>query len=114
MTPHDPDAYYYIADLYGAQDKIDEAINTLVYGLQQTDNDSALLFLLSYAYFVKGCKSQGLETLDHALDVDFEAYSDFLEFDRELLANDVEIMALIHQHSQNQDQTPKPSDDLPF
>ncbi len=114
MTPHDPDAYYYIADLYGAQDKIDEAINTLVYGLQQTDNDSALLFLLSYAYFVKGCKSQGLETLDRALDVDFEAYSDFLEFDRELLANDVEIMALIHQHSQNQDQTPKPSDDLPF
>ena len=108
MTPHDPDAYYYIADLYGAEDQVDEAINTLVYGLQQTDNDSALLYLLAYAYFVKGCRGQALETLDRALEADFEAYPDFIDFDRELLANDVDILTLIQQHSQshNSDTTP--------
>ena len=106
MTPNDPDAYYYIADLYGATDRIDEAVNTLVYGLQQTDNDSALLYLLAYAYVVKGCKGQALETLDRALEADFEAYPDFLEFDKELLANDLEIMDLIEQHKKNQQSNP--------
>jgi len=101
MTPNDADAYYYIADLYGAMDKVDEAINTLVYGLQQTENDSALLYLLAYAYFVKGCRGMGLESLDRALDADFESYPDFLDFDRELLGNDVEILALIQQHRQD-------------
>ena len=98
MTPHDADVYYYMADLYGEMQQVDEAINTLVFGLQQPDNDSALLYLLAYAYFVKGCQGMGLETLDQALEADFEAYPDFLEFDKELLANNMEIIELIEQH----------------
>ena len=113
QTPSDPDAYYYIADLYGEQDKIDEAINTLVYGLQQTDNDSALLYLLAYAYFVKNHRNLGLETLDRALAADFEAYPDFLEFDHEFLANDLEIMALIDQHRIIRDLNSNTNIDLP-
>ena len=97
-TPNDPDSYYYIADIYGEQDKIDEAINTLVFGLQQTNNDSALLYLLAYAYFVKGSTELALETLDLALDADFEAYPEFLEFDRELLVNNLAVIDLIEQH----------------
>ena len=102
QTPNDADAYYYIADLYGKQDKIDEAINTIKFGLLQTDNDSSLLYLLAYAYFVKGSRQEGLEALDQALDADFEVWPDFIEYDRELLANDVEIMELIEQHKRNQ------------
>lgn len=102
QTPNDADAYYYIADLYGEQDKVDDAINTIKFGLLQTDNDSALLYLLAYAYFVKGCHQEGLEALDHALDADFEAYHEFLEFDKELLANDLDVMELINQHKDNQ------------
>ena len=98
QTPDDADAYYYIADLYGEMDQIDEAINTIKFGLLQTDNDSALLYLLAYAYFVKGQHSRGMEALNQALDADFEAYPDFLEFDKELLANDTEILDLIAQH----------------
>ena len=79
-------------------DQIDEAINTIKFGLLQTDNDSALLYLLAYAYFVKGQHSRGMEALNQALDADFEAYPDFLEFDKELLANDTEILDLIAQH----------------
>ena len=108
-TPTDPDAYYYIADLYGQQDKIDEAINTIKFGLLQTDNDASLLYLLAYAYFVKGCHNQGLEALDQALDADFEVWPDFLEYDRELLANDNDILELIEQHKKNQETNPNPN-----
>ena len=106
MNPRDPDSYYYIADLYGEMDQIDEAINTLHYGLLQTDNAPILLYLLAYAYFVKGMRTQGLDALDHALDGDFESYIDFLEYDRDLLANDTEIIELIAQHKQNQQTNP--------
>ena len=102
MNPRDPDAYYYIADLYGEMDQIDEAINTIQYGLQQTDNSSNLLYLLAYAYFVKGQNNRGLEALDQALDADFELYPDFLEYDKDLLANDTQILELIEQHKKNQ------------
>ena len=105
MTPTDPDAYYYIADLYGQQDKIDEAINTIKFGLLQTDNESSLLYLLAYAYFVKGSHSQGLEALDQALSADFKLWPDFIEYDRELLANDTEILQLIERHKQDQQTT---------
>ena len=104
-TPNDADAYYYIADLYGQQDKIDEAINTIKFGLLQTDNDPSLLYLLAYAYFVKGSHSQGLEALDQALSADFELWPDFIEYDRELLANDTEILQLIERHKQDQQTT---------
>lgn len=105
MNPRDPDSYYYIADLYGEMDQVDEAINTLQYGLQQTDNAPILLYLLAYAYFLKGQRTEGLDTLDCALDADFESYIDFLEYDRDLLANDTEIIELIAQHKQNQETT---------
>ena len=105
-TPNDPDAYYYIADLYGQQDKIDDAINTIKFGLLQTDNDPSLLYLLAYAYFVKGQQQQGLDALDQALTADFEMWSDFIEYDHELLANDTEIMELIEQHRRIQNADP--------
>ena len=103
MNPRDPDSYYYIADLYGEMDQVDEAINTLQFGLIQTDNDSALLYLLAYAYFIKGNRSQGLETLNQALEADFDAWPDFLEYDKELLSNDVEIIDLIELHKKSHD-----------
>ena len=110
QTPGDADAYYYIADLYGQQDKIDEAINTIKFGLLQTDNDSSLLYLLAYAYFVKGSHQEGLEALDLALDADFEVWPEFLEYDKELLANDTDIIELIAQHKNNHGI--KPNDNL--
>ena len=106
QTPNDADAYYYIADLYGQQDKIDEAINTIKFGLLQTDNDSSLLYLLAYAYFVKGSRQEGLEALDQALTADFEVWPDFLEYDKELLANDTQILELIEQHKRDQNTNP--------
>lgn len=102
QTPTDADAYYYIADLYGEQDMIDEAINTIKFGLLQTENDVSLLYLLAYAHFVKGEHHEGLLALDHALSVDFELWPDFLEYDKELLANDVDILQLIEQHKKFQ------------
>ena len=102
-TPGDPDAYYYIADLYGQQDKIDDAINTIKFGLLQTDNDYTLLYLLAYAYFVKGSHNDGLDALDQALSADFEVWPEFIEYDRELLANDTEILQLIERHKKNQE-----------
>ena len=107
QTPNDADAYYYIADLYGQQDKIDEAINTIKFGLLQTDNDSSLLYLLAYAYFVKGSHQEGLEALDQALTADFTLWPDFIEYDRELLANDSDILQLIEQHKRDQETNPE-------
>ncbi|MCQ2304875.1 MAG: tetratricopeptide repeat protein [Bacteroidales bacterium] len=98
QSPSDPDSYYFIADLYGEQDRVDEAIDTLKQGLLNTDNDSNLLYLLAYAYFVKGDKTNGLSTLDLALTNDFEGYRDFVDYDKDLLGNDVDIIDLITQH----------------
>jgi hypothetical protein len=73
--------------------------------LLQTDNDPSLLYLLAYAYFVKGSHSEGLEALDQALAADFEMWPDFIEYDRELLANDTEILQLIERHKHDQQTT---------
>lgn len=101
MNPTDPDTYYYMADIYGEMDQVDEAINTLKYGLLQTDNSPNLLYLLAYAYFVKGNRQLGLETLDSALDADYLGWMDFLEFDKEMLGDDIDIINLIEQHGNN-------------
>ena len=39
-----------------------------------------------------------MEALNRALEADFEAWPDFIEYDKELLANDVDIIALIEEH----------------
>lgn len=98
QNPSDPDSYFYIADLYGELDKVDDAIETIKTGLTKTNNDPSLLYLLAYACFVKGDRQQGLSALDQALSDDFEGYKDFIEYDKELLGNDIDIIDLIAQH----------------
>ena len=49
QDPCDPDAYYYIADLYGQQDKIDEAINTIKFGLSRNRLGRLVLLNISRA-----------------------------------------------------------------
>ena len=97
-SPQDPDSYYYIAELYGEQDRVDEAIATLRQGLQNTENDPMLLYLLSYAYLIKGDRVKGLSTLDMALEADFEGYRDFVDYDKDFLSNDIDVIDLINQH----------------
>ena len=77
----------------------------------QTDNDASLLYLLAYAYFVKGSHDQGLEALDRALEADFDLWNDFLDYDRDLFANDIEIIELIERHKKNHEtDTPNEQD----
>lgn len=97
-SPADPDSYFYIADLYGEQDKIDDAIETIQTGLVKTNNDPSLIYLLAYAFFVKGDHQQGLNALDQALTADFDGYPDFIEYDKDMLGNDIDIIDLISQH----------------
>ena len=106
MNPQDPDSYYYIADIYGEKDQIDDAINTLKYGLLQTDNAPSLLYLLAYAYFVKGDRMHGLYTLDRALEADFDAWPDFIDYDHDLLLDDNDIVNLLEQHRIKHEQNP--------
>lgn len=109
QAPCDPDSYFYIADLYGELDKIDDAIETIKTGLAKTDNEPSLLYLLAYAYFVKGDHQQGLNALDQALTADFEGYKDFIEYDKELLGNDVDIIDMIAQHKAQHDNPSNPN-----
>lgn len=97
-TPNEPDCYFYLADIYCMQNKFDEAIKTLRSGLFSTFNHPSLLYLLAYVYFVKGTQQQGLDTLDQALSADFEGYKDFIEYDKELLGNNIDIIDLIAKH----------------
>ena len=109
LSPSDPDSYFYMADLYGEQDKVDEAIETIQYGLNKTNNAPSLLYLLAYAYFLKGEHQQGLSVLDQALTADFEGYKEFIEYDKELLGNDVDIIDLIAQHKTQHDNPTDPN-----
>ena len=65
-----------------------------------------MLYLLAYAYFVKGSRNEALEALDQALTADFDVWPDFLEYDKELLANDTQILELIEQHKREQNTNP--------
>ena len=47
-----------------------------------------------------------METLDSALEADFSFWSDFLEYDKELLSNDVDIIDLIERHKKNHETQP--------
>jgi len=107
MDPQDPNSYYYIADIYGQMNQIDEAINTLNYGLLQTNDDPMLLYLLAYAYFVKGNHADGLSTLDRALEADFDAWPDFIDYDKDLLLGDNDIVNLLEQHRIQHNQNPE-------
>ena len=49
-------------------------------------------------YFNKKFEYEGLGALDEALSADFDAWSEFLEFDKELLSNDMDIIELIARH----------------
>lgn len=109
QSPADPDSYFYMADLYGEQDKIDEAIETIQHGLNKTNNAPSLLYLLAYAFFLKGEHQQGLSVLDQALSADFEGYKEFIEYDKELLGNDVDIIDMIAQHKTQHDNPTDPN-----
>lgn len=100
QDPGDPDAYFFIADLYGELDHVDDAIAILRQGIQNTNSDPSLLYFLAYAYFVNEDNDNGLTALDLALEADFEGYHEFIEYDKELLGNNIDIIDMIASHKQ--------------
>ena len=76
--------------------RVDEAILYLKIGLERTDNEATLLYLLAYLYLERGDKQTSLGYLEEALKAYPEYYKDFIEYNPELITNDVDVMELIN------------------
>ena len=75
----------------------DEAICYLKLGLERTENDPTLLYLLAYLYLERSERSMAFAYLEEALEADPEYYKEFIEYNSEMITNDVEVMELIEK-----------------
>lgn len=98
--PNDPDLYFFLGDLLADMDRMDEGICYLKVGLERTNNDSLLLYLLAYLYLERGDKLVALGYLEEALKANPDYYKEFIEYNPELITNDIEVMELITRHCQ--------------
>ena len=95
--PNDPDLYFFLGDLLADIGRYDEAICYLKLGLERTENDPSLLYLLAYLYLERGERPSAFAYLDEALTADPDYYKDFIEYNPEMITNDVEVMERIQQ-----------------
>ena len=96
--PDDPDLYFFLGDLLADMNRVDEAICYLKIGLERTENEPTLLYLLAYLHLERGERVKALAYLEEALKVYPEYYKEFIEYNPELITNDVDVMELIHQY----------------
>ena len=93
--PKDPDLYFFLGDLLADMDRMDEAICYLNLGLQRTDNDSTLLYLLAYLHLERNERNLALHYLEDALKANPSYYKEFIEYNPELITQDLEVMEMI-------------------
>ena len=94
--PNDPDLYFFLGDLLADMGRFDEAICYLKLGLERTHNDATLLYLLAYLYLERNERTQALTYLEEALTAKPDYYKEFIEYNPEMISNDVEVMELIN------------------
>lgn len=95
--PNDPDLYFFLGDLLADMDRMDEGICYLKLGLERTNNDSLLLYLLAYLHLEKGDRVTALGYLDEALTANPDYAKEFIEYNPEMLTNDVEVMEMLEK-----------------
>ena len=93
--PNDPDLYFFLGDLLADMNRVDEAICYLKIGLERTDNEPTLLYLLAYLHLERGERVKALAYLEEALKAYPDYYKEFIEYNPELITNDIEVMELI-------------------
>ena len=102
--PKDPDLYFFLGDLLADMGRSDEAICYLHLGLQRTDNDPILLYLLSYIHLERNERLYALRYLEDALDADPSYASEFIEYNPEMITNDLEIMEMVSKKTEDRRQ----------
>lgn len=95
--PDDVDLYFCLGDLLADMDRYDEAIAYLHLGMQRTNNDPTLRYLLAFLHLERGERQLALFHLETALEADPDYYKEFIEFNPEMINNDVEVMELIER-----------------
>ena len=95
--PNDPDLYFFLGDLLADMDRMDEAICYLNLGLQRTNNDPTLLYLLAYLHLERNERNLALHYLEDALQANPDYYKEFIEYNPEMITNDLEVMELIEK-----------------
>lgn len=93
--PNDADLYFFLGDLLAEMGRSDEGISYIHIGLQRTNNDPSLLYLLSFLHLERKERALAIHYLEEALDANPSYYKEFIEYDPELIGNDVEIMEVI-------------------
>lgn len=102
--PRDPDLYFFLGDLLADMDRCDEAICYLNLGLQRTENEPCLLYLLAYLHLERNERHFALQYLDAALTADPSYYTEFIEYNPELITNDLEVMEMISKKTEERRQ----------
>ena len=99
--PNDPDLYFFLGDLLAEMDRYDEAICYLKLGLERTNNDSTLLYLLAFLHLERNERQLALTYLEQALTANPSYYMEFIEYNPEMITNDLEVMEMIKRITEN-------------
>lgn len=93
--PDDVDLYFCLGDLLADMDRYEEAYYYLQLGLERTHDDPTLHYLLAFLHLERGERLQAFHDLELGLNADPSYYKEFLDYNPEMLKNDVEVMELI-------------------
>ncbi len=99
--PSDPDLYFFLGDLLADMGRSDEGICYLHLGLERTENDPTLRYLLAYLHLERNERELALQNLEEALETAPSYYKDFIEYNPEMISNDIEVMEMIHKYVNN-------------
>lgn len=101
--PCDPDLYFCLGDLLADMDRYEEAFYYLHLGLERTHDDPTLHYLLAFLHLEKGERLPAFHELELGLTADPAYYKEFLDYNPEMLTNDVEVMELINKKLKNEE-----------
>lgn len=95
--PADSDLYFFLGDLLADMGRMDEAICYLKIGLQRTHNHPSLLYLMAYLLLENEERQTALYYLEEALTADPEGAKEFIEYNPEMLTEDLEVMEMVER-----------------
>lgn len=95
--PADSDLYFFLGDLLADMGRMDEAICYLKIGLQRTQNHPSLLYLMAYLLLENEERQTALYYLEEALTADPEGAKEFVEYNPEMLTEDLEVMEMVNK-----------------
>lgn len=98
----EPDLYYSIGEVLVDMNLPTEALSYLQKGIEQVEDNVILFYFSAYLYLELHERIMALNYLEQALQIDINYVSMFIDYNPEMITNDMEIMDLISRYQNQQ------------